>query len=167
MQAPGVEFIQVGISLAEADRHLREEVLFKDTNESVSLIDEIGRQIEAVMGNTKPDTIICSVGGGGLIRIVRILDERWYKHVSVLAMEQSGGASLRVFVQLVIWFHFCSLNPLQTSMGRLKGASTTFKPAERPGVGIQVVSDWEVVNVCGRPSSEVAKCLLKDPALQS
>lgn len=180
MQAAGAtKVVRHGEVWAQADEHLRKTIIpeaekngekaiyvnpFNDPllwDGYATMIHEIKRQMP---NNTKPDAIICSVGGGGLFSgIMHGLDkESWSPSVEVFACETVGADSLN---QALNAGHRITL-PAITSIARSLGASQvsqrTFDEAQRPHATSLVLSDAEAAEACWRFADD--ERMLVEPA---
>lgn len=154
------DVVQIGASWKEADAHLREVVLqsLKDKGEedgiyvppfdhqkiwdgNATLIEEIRSQLP---DGSRPDAIICSVGGGGLFNgVMQGLEESGWADVPVLAMETAGAHSLANSLKHGENTTLPGITSLATSLGATRVADKTFEYAQLPNVRSVVLSDAE------------------------
>ncbi|KAK7424691.1 catabolic L-serine/threonine dehydratase [Neonectria punicea] len=161
LHAEGVtKIIQHGQSVMDADKYLKAVVLPADPNGvyvppfdhqdvwdgNATVMQEIAVQMEG----EKPDAVVCSVGGGGLMNgVVQELDKLgWSDDVSVVAMETDGADSLN---RSLLANEIITL-PKITSQARSLGVATvskkTFEYAQRPQVVSAVFSDGDAARGC-------------------
>jgi L-serine/L-threonine ammonia-lyase len=160
--AGATEVIQYGENWQYADAYLREEILgkLKDEGEvegiyvppfdhpliwegNATMIEEIKRQIPDGEFE-KPDAIICSVGGGGLLSgICQGLDRVGWSDVQVLAMETVGADSLAKSLERGERITLSAITSIATSLGAVRVAEQTFRCGQRKNVKSFVLSDAE------------------------
>ena len=158
------EVIQKGETWREADKYLREDILTKNKNGvyvppfdhpdvwtgTSSMIEEIAVQ----MGRVKPDAIVCSVGGGGLLcGLMQGLDQVWQgasKDVRVLAVETKGAESLNASLEAGELVTLPCITSMATSLGCTRVAEKAFEYARRDNVTSVVLSDAEAAMGCWR-----------------
>ena len=160
--AGATEVIQYGDSWQYADAYLKEEILgkLKDGGEvegvyvppfdhpliwegNATMIEEIKRQIPDGEFK-KPDAVICSVGGGGLLSgICEGLDRVGWSDVQVLAMETVGADSLAQSLDKGQRITLSAITSIATSLGALRVAEHTFRCGQRRNVKSVVLSDAE------------------------
>jgi len=165
--AGATEVIQIGAHWAEADRYLREEILAKDANGvyvppfddpriwegAGTMVEEMGKQL----GSVRPDAVVCSVGGGGLLRgvgwgldaLAKTLDPRW-KDVAVIAVETEGADSLAQSLIQKKHITLPKITSIATSLGAPRVAEEAYAYAQRPNVKSVVLSDAEAAMGCWR-----------------
>ena len=159
--AGATDVIQVGEHWTEADRYLREEIIAKDPNGvyvppfdhpdvfegNAKMIDEIAEQME----HTRPDAIICSVGGGGLFcGIMKGLERASWGDVDVLAVETRGADSLHTSLCQSSLATLPAITSIATSLGAVRVSETAFSYAQRSNVKSVVLSDAEAAMGCWR-----------------
>jgi len=151
--------IQHGACIAEAQEYIQKVLLPQDLDGifvppfdhpdiwegNATMMREIIEQL-----GERPDVVVCSVGGGGLLNgIMQVIDEKkWNDAVEVLAMETEGADSLNQSLeagQLIALPHITSL---ATSLGAVKVSQKTFDYAQRPNVTSIVLSDAEAARGC-------------------
>lgn len=178
--AGATEVIQYGESWQYADAYLREEILGKLKEEgqvdgvyvppfdhpliwegNATLIEEIKRQIPDGESE-KPDAIICSVGGGGLLSgVCQGLDRVGWSDVQVLAMETVGADSLAKSLEKGERITLPAITSIATSLGAIRVAEQTFKCGNRENVKSVVLSDAEAAMGAWRLADD--ERLLVDP----
>ncbi|KAH8729299.1 tryptophan synthase beta subunit-like PLP-dependent enzyme [Ilyonectria robusta] len=161
LYAEGVtKVVQHGQSVMDADKYLKAVVLPADPDGvyvppfdhqdvwdgNSTVMQEIAVQMEG----EKPDAVVCSVGGGGLMNgVVQQLDKLgWSDDVKVVAMETDGADSLN---RSLLANEIVTL-PKITSQARSLGVATvskkTFEYAQRPQVVSAVLPDGEAARGC-------------------
>ncbi|KIW99063.1 uncharacterized protein Z519_00726 [Cladophialophora bantiana CBS 173.52] len=107
------------------------------------------REIAEQLGG-KPDVVVCSVGGGGLLNgIMQVLDDKgWSNEVEVLAMETEGADSLNQSLQAGKLITLPRITSQATSLGVVRVSQKTFDYARRPNVTSVVLSDAEAARGC-------------------
>jgi L-serine/L-threonine ammonia-lyase len=177
--AGATEVIQYGESWQNADAYLREEILGKLDEGQVegvyvppfdhpliwegnaTMIEEIKRQIPGGEFE-KPDAVICSVGGGGLLSgICRGLDRVDWGYVQVLAMETVGADSLAKSLEKGERITLSAITSIATSLGAVRVAEQTFRCGQRKNVKSFVLSDAEAAMGAWRLADD--QRLLVDP----
>jgi L-serine/L-threonine ammonia-lyase len=178
--AGATEVIQYGESWQYADAYLREEILgkLKDEGEvegiyvppfdhpliwdgNATMIEEIKRQMPDCELE-KPDAIICSVGGGGLLSgICQGLDRVGWGDVQILAMETVGADSLAKSLENGERITLSAITSIATSLGAVRVAEQTFKCGQRKNVKSVVLSDAEAAMGAWRLADD--QRLLVDP----
>jgi L-serine/L-threonine ammonia-lyase len=98
----------------------------------------------------RPDVVVCSVGGGGLLNgIMQVVDENdWSDDVEVLAMETLGADSLNQSLRAGELVTLPRITSQATSLGVVKVSQKTFEYAQRPNVTSIVLSDAEAARGC-------------------
>ena len=158
------EVIQHGDSWKEADAYLREEAMAKDLDGVYvppfdsqfvwdghsTLVTEVKQQMEQNKAGM-PDSLVCSVGGGGLFSGVMMgLEREGWESVKVLAMETEGAQSLNESVRAG---HLVALEKV-TSIAKTLGAKMVCKKAfdlsQKDTVTSVVLSDAEAAMGCWR-----------------
>ena len=154
--AGATDVIQTGISWAEADAYLREELLTKDTNgvyvppfDHKDVWDGAATMIEELV--EEPDAIVCSVGGGGLFcGVMGALERRGWDDVKVLALETKGAESLHKSLEKGWLIRLEKITSIATSLGATKVAKEAFAYGQRKNVISAVLEDREAVMGCWR-----------------
>jgi L-serine/L-threonine ammonia-lyase len=153
------EVIQYGASIAEAQEHIQTVLLPLDpTGVFVPPFDHpdiwdgnatIMSEIAVQLGG-KPDVVVCSIGGGGLINgIMQVLDDNgWSEDVQVLAMETKGADSLNQSLQAGELVTLPRITSQAMSLGVVRVSERTFEYARRPSVTSLVLSDAEAARGC-------------------
>ena len=159
--AGATEVIQHGESWQYADAYLREEILGKLTGEeeegvyvppfdhpliwagNATMVEEIKTQLPDGE-HEKPDAVICSVGGGGLLSgVCEGLDRVGWSDVPVLAMETMGADSLAKSLEKGERITLSAITSIATSLGAVRVAEQTFRCGQRKNVKSVVLSDAE------------------------
>lgn len=167
------EVLQHGASWKEADAYLRETVLPEAERKGevgvyvppfdhpdiwtghATLVDEVKMQMEQICGEfAKPDVVVCSVGGGGLlngiVEGVERLDGEW-KDTAVLAVETKGADSLAESLALGHHTSLPGITSLATSLGATTVSERTYELATtRKQIKSVVLSDDEAAMGCWR-----------------
>ncbi|KAF2104032.1 tryptophan synthase beta subunit-like PLP-dependent enzyme [Rhizodiscina lignyota] len=151
--------IQHGASIADAQEHIQMTLLPQDPNGvfvppfdhpdiwegNATTMRETAEQLGG-----KPDVVVCSVGGGGLLNgIMQVIDENnWSDSVEVLAMETKGADSLNQSLWAGQLVTLPKITSQATSLGVVKVSQKTFDYAQRPNVTSIVLSDAEAARGC-------------------
>ena len=180
--AGATEVVQYGSSWKFADEHLRSEVIPKAEQRgeygvyippfdhpdiwkgASTMVEEIQKQMPA---GERPDAIVCSVGGGGLLAgIIQGLDTvGWSKGgnaVKVLAVETDGAHSLRYSLEQGELSEMDKITSIAKSLGALQVCQDAFEKAQRPNVRSVVLSDAEACMGCWRLADD--ERILVEPA---
>lgn len=151
--------IRQGVSIAEAQEYIQNVLLPNDPDGifvppfdhpdiwdgNSSIMKEIAEQL-----GDKPDVVVCSVGGGGLLNgIMQTIDEKkWNDDVEVLAMETRGADSLNQSLEAGKLITLPRITSQATSLGVVRVSDKTFEYAQRPNVSSLVLSDEEAARGC-------------------
>ena len=167
------EVVQHGATWRDADAHLR-EVVIKQAEANgeegvyvppfdhpdiweghVTLVDEVSKQLDA-LGESAPDVLVCSVGGGGLFNglmdgIAKL--EAW-KKTTVLALETAGAESLAQSLKQGKLITLPGITSMATSLGATRVSERTFELATKHQSTGKIVSavltDAEAAMGCWR-----------------
>ncbi|RKF77570.1 Catabolic L-serine/threonine dehydratase [Golovinomyces cichoracearum] len=153
-----IKVLQAGKHLGEADNYLRTQCLSKDPNGvhvppfdhpaiwagNATVIHELRTQIPHY------DSIVCSVGGGGLlIGLMEGLDT--YNQLSqtkIIAVETHGAHSLNLSLRNGKMSRLNAIESIATSLGATQVATRAFELAQKNDVDSIVVSDAEAACAC-------------------
>ncbi|MBA1275382.1 pyridoxal-phosphate dependent enzyme [Stutzerimonas azotifigens] len=110
-----------------------------------SLIDEAARQ-----GN-KPDAVVLSVGGGGLLcGVIEGLRRNGWDDVPVIAVETEGADALARSLAQGSRIELARIESIATSLGARQVCQRAFELAQQHPVHSRVVSDREALAACER-----------------
>ncbi|MFJ1571240.1 pyridoxal-phosphate dependent enzyme [Pseudomonas sp. NPDC088322] len=110
-----------------------------------SLIDEVAA------ADCKPDALILSVGGGGLLSgVVEGLKRNGWDDVPVLAVETTGAASFHAAVEAGHTVELPALSSIATSLGAKRVAEQALECARSHPVESHLVTDREALQACER-----------------
>lgn len=122
-----------------------------------TLVTELAQQ------GAKPDAIVCSVGGGGLLNgILQGLDAVGWQDVAVLAVETHGAASLQASIRAGKQVSLPAITSIATSLGAKAVSAQTLALLPSHRVISCVVSDREAVQ--GSMDLLQAHRILSEPA---
>ncbi|KAF2142239.1 uncharacterized protein K452DRAFT_287456 [Aplosporella prunicola CBS 121167] len=167
------EVVVHGANWAEADAHLRKDILAADAAGvyvppfddaavwagNAGLVDELNTQLNG----EAPDAIICSVGGGGLlIGIVQGLAAAGWADVPVLAVETAGADSLAASLNAGKLITLPGITSIAKSLGATRVASRAYELAQRDAVRSVVLDDAEAAMGCWRLADD--ERLMVEPA---
>ena len=150
----GDEVVVHGASWAEADAYLRERLAADDAyihpfddpllwEGHASLVDEIAA------AGVRPDAVVCSVGGGGLMSgVVEGLRRNGWGTVPVLALETRGADSLAQSLAAGELVTLPAITSIAVSLGARRVAQHAFDIARSHPVRSLVVEDREAVDGC-------------------
>ena len=169
IQASGGDVHQHGASWQEADSHLREVFLNQDPAGvyvppfdhpdiwagNATCIDEAIMQLksEDPLGRAgRPDAVVCSVGGGGLLNGVMVgLDRHgWGDSVPVLAVETRGADSLAQSLHAKQLVTLPGITSIAKSLGAVRVAAQSFAFGQRENVHSVVFSDGQAARASWR-----------------
>jgi L-serine/L-threonine ammonia-lyase len=120
-----------------------------------TIVDEIARETD------KPDAIVLSVGGGGLLcGIIEGLQRNGWQDVDVLAVETEGTASLATSLKQGRLVTLDKITGVATTLGAKTVAQGAFERALRHPVQSVVVTDAEAINACVQFADE-HRCLVE------
>jgi L-serine/L-threonine ammonia-lyase len=164
------DVVQHGASWREADAYLRKVLLKRDAQgvyvppfdaEAIwegnsTIVDEVAAQLREEVQfpaarEAKPTTVICSVGGGGLLcGIMSGLDRLGWNDVSVLAVETAGAESLAASLQAGELVTLPGITSQATSLGATRVAEQTFEYAMKRPKQIKsvIVNDTDAARAC-------------------
>lgn len=109
-----------------------------------TIVDEIARQCQR-----RPDAIILSVGGGGLLcGIVEGLQRNNWNDVQIIAVETEGADSLSSSVKSGKLVTLDRIDSIATSLGAKQVAAQAFKYSQSYPITTYTVSDLVAVNAC-------------------
>ena len=110
-----------------------------------TMIDEAARQ------GPKPDAVVLSVGGGGLLcGVVEGLRRNRWSEVPVVAVETEGAASLHASIEAGRPVSLPAITSIATSLGAKQVCEQAFRETRAHGVTSVVVSDRAAVDACRR-----------------
>ena len=103
------------------------------------------------MGDGRPDVVVCSVGGGGLLNgIMQAVDEKGWSRdgngVEVLAMETLRADSLNQSLRAGERVKLARITSQATSLGVVRVSEKTFKYAQRENVTSLVLSEQKAAS---------------------
>jgi L-serine/L-threonine ammonia-lyase len=110
-----------------------------------SLVDEV------VRSGVKPDVIVLSVGGGGLLSgIVEGLHRHGWIDVPLIAVETEGADSLAQSVRAGYRVELAAITSIATSLGARRICEQAFNWSKKHPLRSIVVSDRAAVSACQR-----------------
>ena len=110
-----------------------------------TLIDEVAQT------GLRPDTIILSVGGGGLLcGVIEGIRRNGWTNVTVTAVETTGASSLAQSVRAGERIELPAIESIASSLGAKKVSEEAFLRARSEAVECVTVTDLEAVKACGR-----------------
>ncbi|WVQ76179.1 hypothetical protein IAR50_005837 [Cryptococcus sp. DSM 104548] len=166
LTAGATQVIPHGATIYEADLYLKQDLLAHD-NYGVYIppfdhpdiwegAESVATEIVGQLGE-KPEGIVCSVGGGGLmIGITQGLDKvrlkgHEPKETKIIAVETRGADSLHQSLQRNTHLSLPGITSIATSLGCVRVASRAFELASiRPSIASTLVTDKEAVDACLR-----------------
>ncbi|MCB8962039.1 MAG: pyridoxal-phosphate dependent enzyme [Ardenticatenales bacterium] len=106
---------------------------------------------EVVASGIRPDALVVSVGGGGLlIGMIQGLRAAGWDDVTVVAVETAGASSLAQSIHAGELVTLPSIDTIATTLGAKQVAAQALKDSLDYGVIPHVVSDKEAVDACAR-----------------
>jgi len=110
-----------------------------------SMIDEVAAS------GVRPDAVVLSVGGGGLLAgVMEGLARNSWGDVPVLAVETHGAASLHAAMQAGTRLTLDAITSIATSLGARQVCEKAFELGQSGKVHSVLVSDQEAVDACNR-----------------
>jgi L-serine/L-threonine ammonia-lyase len=104
---------------------------------------------ETISQGVKPDAVVISVGGGGLLcGVIQGLRRNGLPNVPVVAVETAGAASLSESLRQKKNTALKAITSIATSLGAKKVADTAYAYAVEHGVQSRVVTDIQAVDAC-------------------
>lgn len=174
LRAAGAHLVlQYGASWREADAHLRETIIPGAQAQGqhtiyihpfdhadiwtghASMIPELDAQMAEDFGSGAPSTLVCSVGGGGLLNgIVQGVDALGgpWANTKILAVETRGADSLAASLEAGAHSTLPAITSIATSLGAVRVSDRTWELASKRPHQIQsvVLSDDEAAMGCWR-----------------
>jgi len=122
-----------------------------------SLVDEI------VRSGVKPDAMVLSVGGGGLLcGVLEGLRRNGWEDVPIIAVETEGADSLAQSIRAGYRVELPAITSIATSLGARRVCERAFDGARERAVRCVVVSDQAAVSACERVLAD--QRILVEPA---
>lgn len=168
-KAGATNVVQEGKSWYEADRYLRDEVIPQARERGevpvyvppfdaaeiwaghATLVDEVAAQMVEDGEEGRPDAIVCSVGGGGLLcGIVQGMDRNGWGDVPVLAVETEGADSLALSLREGRLATLPGITSIATTLGARTVAPKAYEVAQRENVRSVVLGDEAAMEGCVR-----------------
>jgi L-serine/L-threonine ammonia-lyase len=166
----GAEVIVKGAAWAEADAHARQLLAetgggyihpFDDApiwTGHATMIDEIVRQTDI-----KPDVLLVSVGGGGLMAgVIEGLHRNNWADVPVLAVETAGAESFAKSVEAGELITLPKISSIATTLGASRVTSQAMEWAKKHDITPIVLTDRDAVTACLRFADDMR--MLVEPA---
>ncbi|KAK4941338.1 catabolic L-serine/threonine dehydratase [Elasticomyces elasticus] len=173
------EVIVFGEGLAQADVYLKEIVMPRAEamgeipvyippfdNEAIwegaaTMVEEIDRQMPA---GERPDAIVCSVGGGGMLAGIDLGMDRvgWGNDVQVLAVETQGADSLYQSAKAGELVTIPKITSIASSLGVVRVCKKAFDLLSRKNVTSLTLEDAEAAMACWRLADD--ERILVEPA---
>ncbi len=120
-----------------------------------TIIDEIAEEMD------KPDAIVLSVGGGGLLcGVIEGLQRNGWQDVPVLAVETEGTASLAASLKQGRLVTLDKITGVATTLGAKTVAREALERAQQHPVQSVVVTDLEAIDACLQFADE-HRCLVE------
>jgi L-serine/L-threonine ammonia-lyase len=120
-----------------------------------TIIDEIAEKMD------KPDAIVLSVGGGGLLcGVIEGLQRNGWQDVGVFAVETEGTASLAASLKQGRLVTLYKITGVATTLGAKTVAREALERAQRQPVQSVVVTDSEAIDACVQFADE-HRCLVE------
>lgn len=108
-----------------------------------TLVDEI------VAAGRRPDLVVLSVGGGGLLTgVLQGLERHQLTDTRVLAVETTGTASLHAALAAGHLVRLARIDSVAKTLGAAQVAAEAFAQAQRHGVCSRVVTDQQALTAC-------------------
>lgn len=156
LAAEGAEVIVHGASWQEANEHVQSMIGAADAfihpfddpllwDGHASMIDEVAAE------GFRPDAVIVSVGGGGLMAgVIRGLHRNGWGDVPVLAVETDGAASLAAAYTAGERVSLPAITSIATSLGAKQICAEAFEVRHRHAIKPLQVTDAQAVAACAR-----------------
>jgi L-serine/L-threonine ammonia-lyase len=120
-----------------------------------TIVDEIASEMD------KPDAIVLSVGGGGLLcGVIEGLRRNGWQDVAVIAVETEGTASMAASLAQGRLVTLDKITGVATSLGAKTVAREAFERARQHPVQSVVVTDGEAIDACARFADD-HRCLVE------
>lgn len=154
IRSEGATVIQKGVDWQEADTYARS--LFTDPSICyVSPFDDPliwtgnATLVHELASCFKPDAIVLSVGGGGLLcGVIQGLQELNWNDVPVYAVETAGAASLHAALAAGRVVHLPKIDTLAKSLGARAVAEEALRLSQSHPVISKIVSDASALRAC-------------------
>lgn len=156
LQLEGAELIVTGASWQEANAHALSLVGPNDAflhpfdnpllwQGHATLIDEVAQT------GWKPDAVVLSVGGGGLLcGVAEGLQRNGWADVPILAVETEGAASYHAALQAGGPVDIPQITSIATSLGAKRVCDTAFDWSQKHPIRSVLVSDHSALAACER-----------------
>lgn len=156
LKLEGAEVIVTGVSWLEANAHALSLVGPTDAflhpfdnpllwQGHATMIDEVAQ------AGLKPDAIVLSVGGGGLLSgVAEGLHRNGWGDVSILAVETEGAASYDQALKAGQPVEIDNISSVATSLGAKRVCDTAFAWSQKHPIRSILVSDRSAVAACER-----------------
>ena len=106
---------------------------------------------EVVRSGVKPDVVVLSVGGGGLLcGVVEGLRRHGWTDLPVIAVETEGAASFAESVRAGYRVELAAITSIATSLGARQVCEQAFNWSKKHPIRAVVVSDRAAVSACDR-----------------
>ena len=110
-----------------------------------TMIDEVAQ------AGLKPDAVVLSVGGGGLLSgIAEGLQRNGWSHIPIIAVETHGAASFHAAVRVGHAVQLEAINSIATSLGAKKVCDQAVHWSKTHPIDSVLVSDRSAVAACDR-----------------
>jgi L-serine/L-threonine ammonia-lyase len=110
-----------------------------------TLVDEVARS------GLKPDAVVLSVGGGGLLSgVAEGLHRNGWGHVPMLAVETEGAASFRAAVEAGHPVQLNAITSVASSLGAKRVCEQAVRWSRQHPIHSMVVSDHSALSACER-----------------
>lgn len=135
------EFAQSLVGVTDAFLHPFDDPLLWQGH--ATLVDEV------VCAGLKPDAIVLSVGGGGLLSgVVEGLHRHEWSNVPVLAVETAGAASFHAATQAGHPVELEQITSIATSLGAKRVCERALQWSKQHSIQSVVVSDKSALSAC-------------------
>jgi L-serine/L-threonine ammonia-lyase len=106
---------------------------------------------EVIRSGLKPDAVVLSVGGGGLLcGVVEGLRRNGLERVKVIAVETEGAASLHASIRAGRLVQLERITSIATSLGAKQVCEQAFRLTNEHPIGSVLVSDQSALSACER-----------------
>lgn len=159
LKLEGADLIVTGASWQEANAHALSLVGPNDAflhpfdnpllwQGHATMIDEVA---QTGLGGLKPDAVVLSVGGGGLLcGVAEGLHRNGWADVPILAVETEGAASYHAALQAGGPVDIGQITSIATSLGAKRVCDAAFAWSQKHPIRSVLVSDQSALSACKR-----------------
>lgn len=156
LRQEGAEVVVHGASWMEANAHAQAllgegDAFLHPFDDPLAWAGHATLVHEVVRAGLKPDAVVLSVGGGGLLAgVAQGLREQGWGEVPILAVETEGAASLHAAIRAGGPVELPRIDSVATSLGAKRVCDEAWRVAQTQPVRSVLVSDQQALQACER-----------------